>query len=101
MNIGEEEVDRFSLSLFNDADGPTCGAADKTSSLPFEERYKATLEKLAKSMQRSQETRKSLQMKTPKTEGYSRKSSVKGVLTSIEKSSEQLQSYLKTSIERV
>jgi len=99
MNLGEEDVDRFSLSLFNDAPTTTDSSSkngDKTSSLPFEERYKATLEKLAESMKRSQETRKSLKMKTTKTEGYARKSSVCGVLSSIEKSTEQLQGYLKT-----
>lgn len=90
MNFGGEDVDRFSLSLFSD------DVADKTSSLSFEERYKATLEKLNASMKRSQETRKSLKMETPKTEDYSRKTSVTGVLTSVEKSTQQLQSYLKT-----
>jgi hypothetical protein len=87
MNL-DEDVDRFSLSLLEECD-------DKTSSLPFEERYEATLAKLAESMKKSQETRKSLSMKTPKTEKYPRKSSVTGVLSSIEKSSEQLQLYLK------
>lgn len=72
-------------------------AHPKTSSLPFEERYQATLQKLAESMKRSQETRKSLQMKTPKTEEYSRHSSVKCVLSSIEKSTQQLQNYLNHS----
>lgn len=88
MTFEEEDVDRFSLSLFEEE--------DKTSSLPFEERYKATLSKLAESMKRSQETRMSLKMKTPKTVEYERSKSVSGVLTSIEKSSQQLQGYLKT-----
>ena len=90
MSIDEEDVDRFSLSLLSCTDED-----DTTSSLPFEERYRATLEKLNKSMLRSQETRKSLKMKTKKTEKYSRKSSVTGVLSSIEKSTQQLQNYLK------
>jgi len=84
MSLDEEDVGRFSLSLLSDE------AADTTSSLPFEERYKVTLEKLAESMKRSQETRKSLSMKTKKTEEYSRTTSVSGVLNMIEKSSQEL-----------
>jgi hypothetical protein len=97
MNLDDDEVDRFSLSLLSCADDSD---DDTTSSLPFEERYKATLEKLSKSMQRSQETRKSLKMKTNKTEKYSRSSSVSGVLSSIEMSTQQLQIYLR-NIQRV
>jgi len=93
MSLDEDDVDRFSLSLFS------CDA-DTTSSLPFEERYKATLQKLAESMKRSQETRKSLKMKTDKTEEYPRNSSVSGVLMSIENSTQQLQGYLK-DVQRV
>ena len=93
MNIEEEEVDRFSLSLLSCDDG---SSDDDNSSLPFDERYRATLEKLNRSMQRSQETRKSLKMKTKKTEQYSRQKSVSGVLSSIEKSTQQLQCYLKS-----
>lgn len=84
MSLDEEDLGRFSLSLLSDE------AADTTSSLPFEERYKATLEKLAESMKRSQETRKSLTMKTPKTVEYPRTTSVSGVLSSIEKSTQEL-----------
>lgn len=106
MSLGDMDADRFSLSLFNDAgDGPAaCGnnGSDKTSSLSFEERYKATLEKLAESMKRSRETRDSLKMKTSRTEGYARASSVNGVLSSIEKSTEQIQTYLQSNaVERV
>lgn len=95
MSIDEEEVDRFSLSLLSSVDDN-----DTTSSLPFEERYRATLEKLSESMRRSQETRKSLKMKTNKTEKYARTTSVSCVLSSIEKSTQQLQGYLK-NIQRV
>jgi hypothetical protein len=84
MSLDEEDIGRFSLTLLSDE------ASDTTSSLPFEERYKVTLEKLAESMKRSQETRKSLTMKTPKTEEYPRVTSVSGVLTSIEKSTQEL-----------
>lgn len=85
MNLEEQDLDRFSLSFLEDND-----------TLPFEERYKATLSKLAESMRRSQETRKSLQMTTSHTKDYSRNSSVSGVISSIEKSSQQLQGYLKS-----
>jgi hypothetical protein len=61
-----------------------------------DERYQEVLKKLAESMKRSQETRKSLTMKTPKTEKYNRSKSVTGVLSSIENSSRQLQTYLQT-----
>jgi hypothetical protein len=89
MNIDDDDVDRFSLSLLIGNDD------DTISSLPFDERYAATLKKLSESMKRSQETRKSLKMKTPKTEKYTRSNSVKGVVSSIEKSTQQLQVYLK------
>lgn len=70
-----------------------------TVGLSFEERYKATLQKLAFSMKKSQETRKSLTMKTTKTEQYDRLASVKKILTSVATSSDQVQSYV-TSIQR-
>jgi hypothetical protein len=107
MSLGEQDVDRFSLSLLNDAgdgddDDEAVLTADKTtSSLPFDQRYKVTLKKLAESMKRSQETRKSLQIQTPSTAEYSRRKSVSGVLMSIEKSSKQLQVYLQKGVERV
>ena len=108
MSLGEQDVDRFSLSLLNDGGGDddddedSTTLADKTtSSLPFDQRYKVTLKKLAESMKRSQETRKSLQIQTPSTAEYSRRKSVSGVLMSIEKSSKQLQVYLQKGVERV
>mmetsp|Transcript_24220 Transcript_24220/g.42573 ORF Transcript_24220/g.42573 Transcript_24220/m.42573 type:complete len:241 (-) Transcript_24220:352-1074(-) len=66
------------------------------STIPFanDEQIQQVLKKLAESMKRSQETRKSLTMKTPKTEQYVRNQSVTGVLSSIESSSRQLQTYL-------
>jgi hypothetical protein len=70
-----------------------------TVGLSFEERYKVTLQKLAFSMKKSQETRKSLTMKTTKTEQYDRLASVKKILTSVATSSDQVQSYV-TSIQR-
>jgi hypothetical protein len=93
MNV-EEDDDRFFTPLLEDETQRTI------SSLPFEERYAVTLKKLQESMKRSQETRKSLTMKTPKTEKYSRTKSVSGVLSSIEVSSHQLQGYLKNLQQR-
>lgn len=102
LKFDEEDLDRFSLgfldftdespSMNNDHDDMNADAKQ----VPFEERYKLTLSKLAESMKRSQETRKSLQMKTPKTKNYQRSNSVTGVISSIEMSSQQLQVYLKS-----
>lgn len=57
----------------------------------MEDTYQTTLQKLAESMRRSQETRSSLTLKTPKTKKYSRSKDVTGVLSSVEKSARQLQ----------
>lgn len=65
-----------------------------TSFLPAEQRYEATLEKLRESMKRSQETRMSLRMQTAETAEYDRWTSISGTLSSIEKSTQQLQDYL-------
>lgn len=81
----EDECENFFLPSDDDA---------SSNPLEFNEHYRATLRKLSESMKRSHETRKSLMMKTPKTEKYERSTSVSGVITSIEKSSEQLQAYL-------
>jgi hypothetical protein len=105
MNV-EEDDDRFFTPLLEDETQiqPTTSTSttstSTTSSLPFEERYAVTLKKLQESMKRSQETRKSLTMKTPKTEKYPRTKSVSGVLSSIEVSSHQLQGYLKNLQQR-
>jgi hypothetical protein len=92
LNFDDDEVDKFSLSLLNFTEADEAS----TSSMPFEERYRESLKKLAESMKRSQETRKSLVMKTDKTKEYLRRSSVHGVIKSIQKSSNQLQAYLNT-----
>lgn len=101
LNFDNEEVDKFSLSLLNftadDQDAQSTSSSSSSSSQPFEERYKESLKKLAESMKRSQETRKSLVMKTTKTEEYMRRASVAGVIKSIEKSSTQLKAYLSTA----
>jgi hypothetical protein len=102
LKFDEEDLDRFSLAFldFSDESPATTNHNDDMNTdakqVPFEERYKLTLSKLAESMKRSQETRKSLQMKTPKTKNYQRSNSVTGVISSIEMSSQQLQVYLKS-----
>ncbi|KAL3928272.1 MAG: hypothetical protein SGBAC_012723 [Bacillariaceae sp.] len=62
----------------------------------LDERYRATLVKLQESMKRTQDTRKALFVKTPKMEKYDRRKSVHGVLSSVEKSSRQVNHYLRT-----
>lgn len=89
-----DESDAPFLDFFEENKQTTDGT-DNTSSLPFEERYKATLSKLQESMKRSQETRMSLKMKTSKTENYETRN-LSGVLSSIEQSTEQLQDYLQS-----
>ena len=68
---------------------------------PFDERYRATLMKLQESMRRSQETRKCLSMNTFNTDTYDRRKNVSSVLTSIEKSSREVQQYLWTAQRQV
>jgi hypothetical protein len=58
--------------------------------------FKETFKKLTESMKRSQETRQSLRMTTAKTDKYPRRASVSKVLSSIESSSRQIDSYLQT-----
>jgi hypothetical protein len=106
LKFDEDDLDRFSLAFLDFNEGSpstsTNGHDDDdmngtiTKHAAFEEQYKSTLSKLAESMKRSQETRKSLQMKTPKTTNYQRSHSVTGVISSIERSSQQLQVYLKS-----
>lgn len=95
MNM-EDDDERFFVPALSD--DPGC--SDENHGYPtvvvFDEQYQATLKKLQEYMKRSQETRKSLKMKTSKTQEYSRTKSVSGVLSSIEMSSQQLQSYLQT-----
>ena len=100
LKFDEEDLDRFSLAFLDFTDESPPSTIDEvvndTIQVPFEERYKMTMTKLAESMKRSQETRKSLQMRTPKTKDYQRSNSVTGVISSIEMSSQQLQVYLKS-----
>lgn len=74
--------------------------ASSPSAIVDQQRYQEIMKKLEASMNRSQETRKSLTMKTPKTEKYNRRRSITGVLSSIESSSRQLQNFLQTVKQR-
>ncbi|CAB9496205.1 expressed unknown protein [Seminavis robusta] len=69
-------------------------SSTSSSSIESSKDFKMSLRKLSESMKRSHETRKSLVMTSPKTERYARSNSVTGVISSIEKSSEQIQAYL-------
>lgn len=90
MNVQEEDHDdRFFTPLLNEDDETQ--QLTSTSSLSLEERYADTLKKLQESMKRTQETRKSLTMKTPNTETY--------LLSSILEV-HQLQGYLKNLQQR-
>ena len=92
MDLEEGDVP-FLDFFFDDIAAQATDDADSTSSLPFDERYKATLSKLQESMKRSQETRKSLKMKSPKLKDYETRN-LSFVLSSIEQSTGQLQDYL-------
>ena len=93
-----EDMDKFSLDFLDTVETPTLVVTEEeVSKGSFEDRYNATLQKLAESMKRSQETRKSLVMKTTQTEHYSRSTFVSGVVESIETSSRQLQSYIQVA----
>ena len=95
MIMDMEESDVPFLEFFEDNTIPALVTFDITSSLPFDERYKATLGKLQESMKRSQETRRSLKMKSSKMKDYETRN-LSCVLTSIEQSTGQLQDYLKS-----
>jgi len=77
-------------------DEESSSSSSPSSPMMNQKRYQEILKKLEASMKRSQETRKSLTMKTPKTEEYNRIGSVTGVLSSIENSSRQLQTLLQS-----
>jgi hypothetical protein len=85
MNVGQEKFHLPSL------DGPFPSVyklnPKPSADLGLEDRLK----NLAELMKRSQETRRSLTLSTPRTNMYARSSNVSGVLSSVEKSSSQLQ----------
>lgn len=96
-----EEDRRFLAPLLEDSSTTTTDydagyvVTDAPSPVMNQERYQEIIKKLEASMKRSQESRKSLYMKTPKMKEYTRKGSVTGVLSSIESSSRQIQTFLK------
>jgi hypothetical protein len=69
---------------------------DAINSLPFENRFEPTSQKLAEFMRRSQESRKSLKMEIRETSKYARNESLSGVLDLVEKSTHELQACLET-----
>jgi len=107
MDDMSEEDRRFLAPLLEDTTTTTMdygagyvvtdeGLPSSPSPILNQERYQEIIKKLEASMKRSQETRKSLTMKTPKMKEYTRTGSVTGVLSSIENSSRQLQTFLQT-----
>ena len=85
--ISDDHVDKFSMCFMDENELESLSPV-------FDSKYNETLNKLVESMQRSRESRKSLSMKTPKTEKYERNHSISGVLSSIEMSSQQLKMHL-------
>jgi hypothetical protein len=90
MVTTDEDGSRFFAPI-----GEDCKSLPMSTVSYVDERYKATLSKLQESMRRSQDSRKALSLKTHKTAKYGRRKSVSGVLTSIEKSSRQVNQYLR------
>lgn len=83
--LEEHDHDLFSSS------SSIFGDSDKTpGNLSFHDRYLLSIQKLADSMKRSNKTRKSLLIKTEKTSNYERSSTICGVISSVEKSSQEL-----------
>ncbi|OEU14696.1 hypothetical protein FRACYDRAFT_241251 [Fragilariopsis cylindrus CCMP1102] len=96
----EENSEEEDSMDFDDEGSTTCTIQQQQQQqhppIIDQKRYQEILKKLEESMKRSQETRKSLTMKTPKTEEYNRTKSITGVISSIESSSRQLNAYLQT-----
>lgn len=92
FSSGQDDDDASFFTTHSSEMSPTTVA---TTFLPIEERYQATWDKLAESMKKSQETRKSLRMKMADNVDYDRWANLSGTLSSIEKSTQQLQQYLK------
>lgn len=90
--VGLEDVTE---KIFLPAADDTSWSSDSSNSPPvFGDQYKASLQNLSESMKRSQETRMSLTLKTPKTAKYERSMSVSGVVSNTEESSSRLRAYL-------
>jgi hypothetical protein len=90
----EENSEEEDSMDFDDEGSTTC--TKQQQPIMDQKRYQEILKKLEESMKRSQETRKSLTMKTPKTEEYNRTKNITGVISSIESSSRQLNAYSQT-----
>lgn len=89
-----DPFDEFNMDLDTDyfsLDSPLSEDEKHASSLPFDRRFEATRQNLEASMRRSQATRRSLTITTPHVEEYGRRGSVKGVIESVEDSSQKLQ----------
>jgi len=94
VSMDANEYDKYLVPCLDfERDGSVHSSSDNSQS-DIEEQYQETLRKLTESMKRSQETRRSLTLKSPKTKTYERSSEVDGVLSSVEKSTRQLQHYL-------
>jgi hypothetical protein len=87
--------DQYASRLFAPIGEEDCKSLPSSSNSYVDDRYKATLSKLQEFMRRSQDSRKALSLKTHKTAKYGRRKSVSGVLMSIEKSSLQVNQYLR------
>ena len=98
MCMEQNDHEKFFVPSLDDSSANSVSSSDNSEdnseNEELKDQYLATLKKLAESMKRSQETRRSLTLKTPKTKKYERLSEVDGVLSSVEKSSRQLQYYL-------
>ena len=87
-------------AAMRDSGSERIAAGDGSSGMD-ERVFHETLQKLSNSMKRSKETRKSLTMTTPKvTDEYARRASVSKVLTSIEWSSRQVDTYMQSIQQR-
>jgi hypothetical protein len=91
------EEDHATTTTSTASGSATTPAATAKDPLFEQERYKMMLDRLAESMRRSQETRKSLTIHTAKTQDYyhnERRTSLSGVLSSVEKSTTAIQERL-------
>jgi len=112
MNLSEEDR-RFLAPLLEDSSTTSmdygAGYVVTDEASPYtspttilnQQRYQEIIKKLEASMKRSQETRKSLTMKTHKMKEYTRRGSVTGVLSSIESSSRQLQQTFLQTVQQI
>jgi len=96
MNMINDDDRCFLIPLLDDSMdfvGATEQQQQQQPSLVIDQKI---FKKLEESMKRSQKTRNSLLMKTSRTEGYSRTKSITKIISSIESSSCQLNTYLQT-----